>query len=127
MQNERRKHSRLPLRHDATVTFIDGSSHQGRIGNISFGGCFVECASLAGSPRRDQCFLSILLPGAGKTIIRIDARLAWANPSGVGLCFLRIELDDYQHFQNMMVANSADPDQLLAELEKSPGLEIVGE
>lgn len=117
---------RLALRHEATVTFIDGSVCRGRLVNISFGGCFVECAGLAGSLRRDQCFLSLLLPGDKPVPIRINARIVRCTEAGVGLSFLSIDLEDYQHFRNMMVVNTLDPEKLLEELEKNPGLEIVG-
>lgn len=124
MAKERRKHQRLTLRHEATITFIDGSVHRCRLVNISFGGCFVECASLADSQRRDQCFLSLLLAGDKPLPIRINSRIVRSSESGVGLSFLSIDLADYHHFRNMMVANAPDPEGLIEELDKYPGLEI---
>ncbi len=37
------------------------------------------------------------------------------------------EVDDYNHFKNLMFFNSSDPETLMGELERHPGIDKIKE
>lgn len=122
--HENRKHTRLPLQLTAEITLSNGTLYRGITKNISFGGIFFKISGSTRLKRGEQCHFSIILQeGSERLSIDFNSEVVHTRRSGVGLRFISIEgADAYNHFKNLMVMNSPDPDTLLEELERHPGI-----
>ena len=85
----------------------------------------------AASPAPTECVwkqdldLSIRLPTRTPertTKINLECRIIHIQKNGIGFQFLSIDFEGYHTFKRMMVLNSEDPERLLLELKKHPGL-----
>ena len=121
---ERRKYTRLPLELAAEIRLPGGTVVKGRTNNISFGGIFFQSSDLTGFKPGDRCFLSIILQEDGERLsIDFNCEVIHLQGTGTGLGFISIDgADAYNHFRNLMVMNSPEPDKLLEELELHPGI-----
>ncbi|CAN2041437.1 PilZ domain-containing protein [Candidatus Magnetomoraceae bacterium gMMP-15] len=121
---ENRKHTRLPLELPAEIKLSNGAIYKGGIKNISFGGVFLDMPDLTELKQGNKCKLSVILQEELKRLsIDFDCEVIHVQSSGIGLRFIAINgTEAYNHFKNLMVMNSPDPDQLLEELERHPGL-----
>lgn len=123
---ERRKHTRVFLELEAELHLPDNVVYQGKIKDISFSGVYLYCANSSDIPVGENGVFKLYLQSQpGRNIINFHCRIVRTGENGVGMAFTEIDLNGYQQFKNLMVYNSSDPDKLLAELEKNPGLEIV--
>ena len=121
--NSARKHTRLPLDIDAEIETRDGNIYKGRTNSISFGGMFVVIDPVPDLHVKENC-RCILHLGFGEHTesIKLECRVIHIQENGIGFQFRTIDFEDYHTFKRMMVLNSKDPDRLLAELRKHPGL-----
>jgi len=116
---EKRKHTRLQIKVDTKLTLPDGSAIKGETIDISFGGAFIGLPSVSDISSGDQCTLHLELSTLTIEIKCIAVRFV---ENGVGVQLISIDIDSYDHFKNLMVLNSPDPDILFDELEEHPGL-----
>ncbi|MEW6599965.1 MAG: PilZ domain-containing protein [Nitrospirota bacterium] len=122
---DRRKHKRITLELETELHLDDGAVIKGKIKNISFSGVFMYCINSANMPVGMPGLLKIYLQtGPNPNTINIRCETVRTDESGAGIKFINIDIAGYQLFKNLMIYNSADPDALLAELEKHPGLDI---
>jgi hypothetical protein len=123
--NNRRKHTRLPLQFRAEFQLQDSRILTGKTKNISFGGVFIYCRNAAeevvGSEGKLRIILQDYTEGGSVTI---SGRIVRVDEEGMGIQFVSIGFEDYQKFRNMMLYNNPSPDVLLKELKQSPGIEI---
>jgi hypothetical protein len=121
----RRIHTRLALQLDAEVE-VDGTVvARGFTRNISFGGVCVDCAPASLLVVQKICILRMLLTdGPEPATITISAEVVRTEGNCFSLRFRATDPDSFNHFKNIMVFNADDPDALLAELERSPGLQV---
>ncbi len=119
---ELRKHKRLSITVKTEITLPDGSVCQGESKNIGFGGMFIKTDDLTEITRDMECDASLILHES--ISIRLRCRVIHIQDDGVGFNFISINVLDYEHFKNLMVANSPDPEKLLEEEEQHPGLVI---
>jgi c-di-GMP-binding flagellar brake protein YcgR len=124
-RTERRKNSRNALKHDSELTLAGNAVYKGTTKNISFSGVYMYCQDSKNIPIGENGFFKIFIKSQKETVtISFLCQVIRTDDEGVGLKFIDIDLAGYQKFKNLMLYNSSDPDTLLAELEKSPGLEI---
>ena len=124
----KRKNTRYHIELDAAITLSDNSFLKGKTKNLSFGGAYLYCADSMSAPEGETCFLELTLKGSPHpSVIKFYCNVIHVEDEGFGLQFINIDILDYERFKNLMVYNSTDPDALLAELEKSPGLDIKAE
>ena len=122
---ERRKHTRISLGLEAELRLSDNVTFAGKIKDISFSGVFMYCVNSADIPSGGTGLLKLLLQaGPHRNVINFRCQVVRTDESGAGIKFINTDVDGYQQFKNLMLYNSADPDKLLAELEKNPGLDI---
>ena len=121
---EHRKHTRLPLELTAEIKLSNGVVYKGETKNISFGGIFFKTSDSTEIKQGERCNFSIILQEEiGRLAIDFDCEVIHIQSSGIGLRLISINgADAYNHFKNLMVMNSPDPDKLLEELELHPGL-----
>ena len=122
---ENRKNTRYHIELEGKIILSDNSSFKGKTKNLSFGGAYLYCVNSLSVPEGETCFLELTLEGTPQSrVLKFNCKTIHVNDSGVGLQFITIDIFGYEQFKNLMVFNSSDPDALLAELEKSPGLDI---
>jgi len=131
MYVEKRKHKRLKINLEAKIEY-DKSVINGKTRNISFGGLFFELKSLHDRLKEgDICNLTVMLnTDDAQNIIPLEfqCKVVHCRKHGYGMQFICIEgLEAYDHFEKMMVLNSDESEQLMAELEKHPGLIVKDE
>ena len=122
---EKRKHKRLNLQIEAKLEDTDGNIYKGKTNNISFGGLFIELSPVTLN-KDDKCNITLLLnTDESENIIPIafECKIVHARKKGYGVQYICIDgLDAYNHFEKLMVLNSDEPEILMTELEKNPGL-----
>ncbi len=122
---EHRKHTRLPIILNAEVLLPNGVKCVGKTKNISFGGLFVDLDDPQKLDAGDECDIILLLDGTqGRMEIIIHSIIIHKANTGIGLNFLGIEIDYYEHFKKLLIHNSPEPNTLFEELQKNPGLKI---
>jgi c-di-GMP-binding flagellar brake protein YcgR len=122
---DRRKYTRIALQLKAELKLAGNNIYHGRTKNISFGGVFVFCNNAAGIPVGEEASLTLVLDSRShRSEIAFRCEIVRTDETGVGVKFISVDINGYQQFKNLMVFNSSDPDVLLAELDKHPGLVI---
>jgi c-di-GMP-binding flagellar brake protein YcgR len=122
---DRRKHTRVSLNLGVELQLDDGVTVTGKLKNISFSGVFMYCVNPANITVDRTGLLKVFLHSDPHiNIINFRCQVVRTDDSGAGIKFINIDIEGYQQFKNLMIYNSADPDALLAELEKNPGLDI---
>jgi len=121
---EKRKHTRISINIDAELQTSNGT-FRGKMKNVSFSGIFIYCANSANIIIGETCYLKLILQTEPHpNIINFQCKIIRTDASGVGVRLTRVDMEGYQKFKNLMVYNSSNPDNLLDELNKNPGLEI---
>jgi c-di-GMP-binding flagellar brake protein YcgR len=121
---ERRKHTRISINMNAELQ-AGNEIYRGKVKNISFSGGFIYCADAANLIIGETCSLKLILqPEPHTNIVAFQCKIIRTDATGVGIKLTRVDMDGYQKFKNLMVYNTPDPDSLLDELNKYPGLEI---
>lgn len=124
-RKNRRKHTRLALQLEVEVEVDGVVVTRGHTRNISFGGVCIEGAPALSVAVQKPCVLRLrLTDGAEPTTTTISAYVVRVEANCFSLRFIATDPDSFNHFKNIMVYNADDPDALLAELERSPGLQV---
>lgn len=122
---ERRKNSRISLKHNSELTLSEKTVIAGATKNISFSGAYMYCPNAKSIPTGETGFFRIVIKSQQETVtINFMCQVIRTDEEGVGLKFINIDLEGYERFKKLMLYNSPDPDKLLTEIDKSPGLEI---
>jgi c-di-GMP-binding flagellar brake protein YcgR len=122
---DKRKHTRLPLKINIKVKTADGRVYDGYTKNISFSGTCIVLPPETDLKTDQEITVALLLQPEEKLTINFNCQVIHTSKKTAGLKFLSIEgLDSYEHFKNLMVYNHTQPDHLLQELAAHPGLII---
>lgn len=122
---ERRKNTRLSLNLEAELVLSSNITCHGKIRNISFSGIYMPFVNVSEISPGDSGVLKLFLDSQpGKSMITFACEVVRIDESGVGVKFINVDVEGYEKFKNLMLYNSPDPDKLLAELKKNPGLDI---
>jgi c-di-GMP-binding flagellar brake protein YcgR len=125
---ERRKYERIEISIPIKVKFREGKVCEGKSINISFGGLYAVFDQSISCHGGEKCNISLMLEGEDGIPIDFKGKVNHIEEKRTGFTFLCIQgLDCYEHFKNLMVANSKDPDMLLKELAEQPGLLLEDE
>ncbi len=109
-----RKFSRVSFQVLATVT-SGGRSFQGKVGNLSMNGVFLETTERL--PMDEQVDINISLEGTEPEIsVSFAGRVSRIQETGLGFHFEKIDLDSYTHLKNIIAYNIADPDKVMEEI-----------
>lgn len=124
--DEQRKHTRINLNREVIVTLTDGSVFIGVTSNISFGGIQFDCKQMNARLMGKDCQVEIKLQSEPMLIeIVISSQILWVKNNFAGIRFISISVENYNHFQHLMVFNSPDPEALMEEVERNPGLLVL--
>ncbi len=124
--NEKRKHTRLPIAIRAEIMLENGKICPGVTRNISFSGILAEMQKAEEVREGDLCNLTIFLAGRQKEpSIEFECKVVRKEKADIGFKYIAIiDVESYNHFKNLMVSNSKEPEQLLQELKITPGIII---
>ena len=122
---EHRKHQRLPIAISASIAIDDSVKYKGTTKNISFNGAYVHCDQATMPDLGTNCIITLTLQdGPEPVTIKFKARVKHFKDTNIGLEFQAIFAEDYNDFVYLMVNNSPDPDALLEEISRNPGIKI---
>ena len=122
---DKRKHQRLEIAVAASISVGDTTRYNGTTKNISFSGIYIDCEQKNAPEIGTSCIVTLTLQeGEEPMTIKFKARVKHHKQSSVGLEFQAIFAEDYNDFVYLMVNNSPDPDALLDEISKNPGIKI---
>ena len=122
MEN-RRKNSRIDIKIDTEIVLQEGGVYSGQTRNISFGGMMVELNENPQFETNAECRATLVLQKENRITIEFVCYVKYLKENQVGMKFIEIDgVGSYEHFKNMMIGNCPDPDELVRELEKSPGI-----
>jgi hypothetical protein len=125
-QTNRRKHTRLPLSFASEFFVGNKKIFSGKTKDISFGGVFMSCRNATNEMIGFDGRLRIILQaGTENEVVELTGRIVRATGEGIGIQFISIGAEDYQRFRNVMLYNNPNPDILLKELKKHPGIDIA--
>ena len=127
---ENRKHTRLPLEMAVEVITTNSGTLTGKTRNISFGGMLLEIDDQEKLQAGEKINLLLIIQEQEGTEdrmqIEFESTVVHKSPGGTGIKFIAMDISQYRHFKNLMVLNSPDPEQILEELRRNPGLLIKG-
>ncbi len=117
----RREFTRVMLDLEAELELNSKTSVVGRTKDISLKGLFLRCAErpALGAP----CSAVLHFAGRGSDHkVRAAGRVARTEPTGVGIEFLSVEAEGYEHLKNLIYYNTPDPAAAQAEFAGHLGL-----
>jgi len=108
---EKRKFTRVPFRTEIMISTADGTLMSNSLKDISLGGAFV-CLDQTFCPGT-RCNLQIDLIGPA-TLLRIviESEVMRVTNEGMGLNFVKIDIDSLVHLKHFIKLNSQNPDQV---------------
>ena len=122
---DKRKHQRLEIPLAAAISVGDSVVYRGTSRNISFSGAYIACSEDNIPDVGTGCVVTLTLQeGEEPMTIKFKARVKHFKGSNVGLEFQAIFAEDYNDFVYLMVNNSPNPDELLEEISRNPGIKI---
>ena len=122
--DNRRKHMRLQISVDAEMKTSDNKIIKGTTKNISFSGVMIEFQEEPKIEPGEKCKISLIIQQNSNMEINFDCRVVHRTNSSLGFEFICLNgLDGYENFKNLLVYNSPNPQELMEELEKNPGIE----
>jgi|GEM_PF-992717 len=120
--NEQRTNTRLAIQLDATVISFSGENFFATTRNISFSGMRISPVSDIDLIAGDECRVVLSLSGSEITI-DFSCKTIYNGLNGIGLEYLAVNgVESYGHFENLLLANSADPESLLLQCDLHPGI-----
>nr|CRH07045.1 conserved protein of unknown function [Include PilZ domain] [Candidatus Magnetococcus massalia] len=126
--DNRRKFTRVPVQLRAELLVPERPVCHVRVENLSFSGAGVFCDMAVDSPpvyRGELTMVLVLHPDDRHFNINLKGRIAYAQNGGrMGLIFTGIDVNDFNHFKQLMLAHSDHSAALLEDIELSPGLAL---
>ncbi len=113
----RRKNTRVEFAATVDLDFSGCNFTGCETSDLSLYGVFVSGVNnlKAGS----ECKLSLHLSGTSSdTVLRMKGEVVRVGGGGVGIKFLKIDLDSFYHLKNILYFNSGNPDMLEEEFQK---------
>lgn len=116
MSNKRR-HSRLPLKLATVIHRTDGSTCMGTTANVSFSGLLLECKNPGQLTKGDTCAAELTLNNTTGLTVRFECIVIRSEKHLIALQFASYDDKDYvEHYKNLMLLNSPDPEAFLREI-----------
>lgn len=121
MGDEKRKFTRVPFRVQAEMTFNKVLYAAEELSNLSIGGCLLKINEDL-EPEGD-CRIRIFLTGVSpEQSVEVNGKIVRYKNGYVAVKFTNIDPDSLFHLQNIILYNSADPDEVEQEILDHPGI-----
>ena len=122
---ENRKNARLDIHIPASIELPDGRQVYGETVNISFGGTFLKVSDNSGLQTGMKGLFSLILQEEPVLqVISFKSKIVHVDKDGIGIKFQAVFAEHYNDFVFLMVNNSTEPNELLDELNESPGIKL---
>jgi hypothetical protein len=93
----------------------------GRGRDLSVKGVYVECPKSL--PPSTPCEVTIVLSGTPEPMqVHVTGRVVYAEPGGMGIEFMEVDVDSFIHLRNLVLYNSVDTEQVEREFQQHIGL-----
>jgi len=120
-----RKHNRVAVALQVEVSSESGGIYKTITRDICFSGISFENSQDKKFNDGDKCTIDIFLSDTAVPAISCECRVAHKTGSIIGCEYLCLgDIESYNHLKNLIVHNSSDPDSLLDELQRNPGIVV---
>ena len=127
MENKR-KHMRISIEIEAEMKTDDNKVIKGLTKNISFSGVMIQFKETPEVEDGNKYKISLIIQQNSRVEINFKCKFIHKANNSLGFEFICLEgLEGYENFKNLLVYNSPNPQELLEELEKNPGIEHASE
>ncbi len=117
----RREFTRVHIAVGVEVDHPGQPKISGRGRDLSVKGVYVECPRQL--PPDTRCDVTIVLSGAPEPMqVHVTGSVVYAEPGGMGIEFMEVDVDSFIHLRNLVLYNSVDTEQVEREFEQHLGL-----
>lgn len=117
----RREFTRVPLDLEAEIQLGPKTAVTGRTRDLSLKGVFLRCAERPALG--ETCTATVHFAGRNSDYrVKATGRVARTEPSGIGIEFLSLEAESYEHLKNLVYYNTPDPAGVQREFASHIGL-----
>lgn len=117
---EDREFTRVPINIEVNLNSSEGTVKTLKTRDLSIKGVFVE--SDEQWPEATECDVSLTLQAAEPIKIEFKGKVERVLDSGMGIEFLEMDLESYEHLQQLLRYNSLDSDKIDSEIKTHVGL-----
>lgn len=118
--NDKRGRIRAPFKIKITLITSVKKIEIGDSRNISLNGVFVETHEKL--PIGSECRVLITLTEIKPSIIlSIESEIVRHDPTGMGITFKKMEVDDYEHLRNIVLYNTPETEAFIHQSLERPG------
>jgi orotate phosphoribosyltransferase len=117
---EDREFTRVPMRIEVHLSSAEGVVKTLKTKDLSIKGVFVEAEEQW--PESTECDVSLTLQAAEPIIIEFKGKVERSLKTGMGIEFLEMSLESYEHLQQLLRYNSTETDKIDSEIKTHVGL-----
>ncbi len=119
-----REFTRVPIHIWGTFHDENGELLTAEINNLSMRGC--HASTFEALPEGGRYHLTLFTEDEDSALhFKVEARIVRSDQDGMGIEFLELPLESYEHLRNMVLLNSHDPDQVEREFREHIGIRKV--
>lgn len=123
--DSRREFTRVRLAVGVEVDQPGRPKISGRGRDLSVKGVYVECSKPL--PPSTPCDVTIVLSGTPEPMqVHVTGRVVYAEPGGMGIEFVEVDVDSFIHLRNLVLYNSVDTEQVEREFAQHIGWKRKG-
>lgn len=120
-QPNRREWTRVSVVVDVEVGPEGHPKISGQARDVSIKGLYLVTPKTL--PSGTVCRLNLLLSGTQTPVyVRVSGRVVYVDDSGMAIEFFQVDPESFVHLRNLVLYNSADPDQVEREFQSHLGL-----
>lgn len=121
----RREFTRVPIHVWGTFADPGGERLTAQVDTLSLRGCHVS--TFDPLPAGGRYHLTLFLDDDARALrFAVEARVVTSGPDGMGVEFMEMPLDSYEHLRNMVLLNAPDPARVEREFRAHLGLRPAG-
>lgn len=116
-----REFTRIPIHIWGTFTDASGDLLTAEVNNLSLRGCHVS--TFDPLPAGGRYHLTLFVEDDERALhFTVEARIVRSDQDGMGVEFMEMPLESYEHLRNMVLLNATDPTQVEREFHSHIGL-----
>jgi hypothetical protein len=124
--NYHREFTRVPVHIWGTFSNEAGEELlTAEINNLSMRGC--HASTFEALAAQTRCHLTLFTEDEEDALhFKVEARIVSSDQDGMGIEFVELPLESYEHLRNMVLLNSRDPDRVEREFREHLGIRRAG-
>lgn len=116
-----REFTRIPIHIWGTFADTAGDQLTAEVNNLSVRGCHVS--TFDPLPAGGRYHLTLFVEDDEQALhFHVEARIVRSDSEGMGVEFMEMPLESYEHLRNMVLLNATDPEQVEREFRAHIGL-----